>query len=289
MAILNGKGNWLAAIAVAIALGLPSVHGASVYMSVAAETFTPDAAKYVATPGNAVTYVAVDGGYVESGDPVGGVTPPPAGLVSAALNQALAQSGYQPAPAGTTPTLLIVYTWGEIRRDSIRPQPINHLKGNDRTRLMLVDRIANAERIERSLVDDRYSPVKAGRMSLTANDREALQLAADDMHFIVVSAYSVAGLQQRQLVWQTRMTTRAVGHTMADALTTLIANGAPYFGHDEKYRVDLKKDEVPASSVRVSTPAAPAPAQLPAGVDSAAVQGIVTTEHDRWSGNLPND
>lgn len=287
MAIQNGKFSWLAAIAVAIALGLPRVHGASLYMSVVAETFTPDAAKYVAAPGNTVTYAAVDGGYVESGDPVGGVTPPPAGLISAALAQSLAQAGYQPAPAGTTPTLLIIYTWGEIRRDSIRPQPINHLKGNDRTRLMLVDRIANAERIERSLVDDRYSPVKAGTMSLTANDHEALQLARDDMHFVVVSAYSVAGLQQRQLVWQTRMTTRSVGHAMDDALATLITYGGPYFGHNEKYREDLKKDPVAATSIRATT-TAPAN-QTPVGVDPAVVQSIIAAEHDRWSGNLPND
>ena len=287
MAILTKKANWMAAIAVAIALGLPRVHGASLYMSVVAETFVPDSARYTATPGNAVTYVAVDAGYIESGDPVGGVTPAPAGLVSAAVTQALAAHGYQPAPAGAAPTLLIVYSWGEIRRDSLQPLPTNHLRGNDRARLLLVTRNDDAEKIDASLVNDRYSPIKAGAMSLTTQQREALQLAGDAMHFVVVSAYDAAALQQQQVkpVWQVRMSTRAVGHSMSDAVANLVAYGAPYFGNDEKLRVDLKKDIVPATSL--GTPAAPA--QAPGGLDPALVQRITASEHDRWSGKFPSD
>ncbi|HVU31859.1 MAG TPA: hypothetical protein VHE61_00395 [Opitutaceae bacterium] len=290
MTLFRRSGNWFAAVAAALALSLPNVRGASLYLSVVAETFGPDSAAFAAAPGKPVTYAAVDGGYSSAGDPVGGEKPVPAPLIESAMAQALEGRGYQPAATGTAPAVLLVYNWGEIRRDSIQVQPVNHLKGNDRARLLLVTRTADEKRIEQSIVDDRYTGIKMGAMTRTEPDREALQLAHDDIAFVVVSAYDVAALRQhqRKLVWQVKMTTRAIGHSMSDSLTNLIRYGAPYFGRNESTRQDLKETIVPAES---TGPASPPPAinQAPAGVDAAFVQGIVQSEHAMWSGRFPND
>ena len=283
-------GQWMAAVVATSALGLSNLHGASLYLSAVAETFGADSGAISPAPGKPVTYVARDGGFIDSGDPVGGLHSPPAALIESAVTQALADRGFEPAPSGAFPSVLLIYNWGEIRRDSFQVQPTNHLKGNDRARLLLVDRTADAERIERDIVTDRYTQMKMGAMTRTEADREALQLSHDEMAFVVVSAYDAAALREhnRKLVWQVRLTTRAVGQPMADELVSLIHYGATYFGRNESARVDLKKDVIAASSVRIASPV-PALNELPTGVDAAFVQGLVQSEHATWSGKFPSD
>ena len=57
-------------------------------------------------------YVAYDAGYIEEGDPIAGVNPPPAIAVTQALSAALASQHYLPAPATSAPSFLLVYHWG---------------------------------------------------------------------------------------------------------------------------------------------------------------------------------
>lgn len=282
-------GNWIVAAAAALALGLPGVRGASLYMSVVAETYAPNAANFAPAQGQAVSYAAVDGGYIDAGDPVGGMQPASAPLVESAMAQALAQRGFQPAAPGSTPTLLIVYNWGDIRHDSFQIAPTDHLKGNDRARLLLVTRSADEKRIESDLVNDRYFELKVGALTRTERDREAIQLAHDETCFVVVSAYDVSALQQPnpKPVWQVRLSTRAIGHSMSEELVSLIHYGAPYFGQDQKERVDLKKAIVTPDTVQVRSPA---PGLTPpANIDAARVREVVQREHAMWSGKFPND
>jgi hypothetical protein len=253
-----------------------------------AETFGNDASAFVAAPGKPVTSAAVNGGYINAGDPMGGMETPPATLIDAAMSQALGDRGFQPASGGTTPTVLIAYYWGEIRHDSFQLPSTNHLKGNDRARLRLVCRTEDAERIERDLVNDRYLSLKVGAMTRTEADRESLQLARDESAFVVVSAYDVAALREHRerLVWQVRLTTRAVGHSTADSLVTLVKHGAPYFGRDERRRQNTKDVVVPAASLSTTATSTPV---LPAGIDAAFVNSIVKKEHAMWSGEFPKD
>lgn len=268
-------------------LGLPVVRGAPFYMSVVAETFGPDAAAFSTEPGKPVTYSAIDGGYINSGDPVGGETPAPASLVESAMAQAVAERGYQAAAPGTAPALLLVYNWGEIRHDSFQVQPTDHMKGNDRARLLLLSRTADAERIERDVVADRYTSLKVGAITRTERDRETLLLARDELAFVVVSAYDVAALREhnRKLVWQVKLTTRAVGRPMSDSLVSLIHYGARYFGHDEPLRKSLKETVVSATMTPM-VPPPPAARGGPSGVDAAMVENIVQSEHEMWSGRF---
>jgi hypothetical protein len=201
------------------------------------------------------------------------------------VTQALTERGYQVAAPGTTPALLIVYNWGEIWRNSTQLPPPTHFRGNDRARLLLMTTTADAERIQEDLVNDRYTPMKVGRMTLTETERDTLQLSHDDLDFVVVSAYDVAALRQnrQQLVWQVRLATRALGHSMSDSLVSLIHYGAPYFGLNEKERQNLHEPVIAASSVPVQ---APSPVQLPNSVDPALVQSVVRSEHATWSGEF---
>lgn len=290
MTKLWGIRSGVAAAALSCVLSVSGVRAASLYLSVVAEASAADGSTVAPAPGKPVSYVAIDGGYIDSGDPVGGMTVPAPALVEATLAQALSERGYQAAAAGVSPALVIVYNWGEIRHDSMQIQPTNHLKGNDRARLLLVTRTTHAERIEREIVNDRYTGIKMGAMTRTEPDREALQLAHDEMTFVVVSAYDVAALREhkQQLVWQVKLTTRAVGQPMADQLVSLIHYGGPYFGRNESERRDLKEPVVPAASVRTGAPASAANA-VPAGVDAPWVKHLVETEHAMWSGKFPSD
>lgn len=288
MTTFSRFGSGFVAAAAALVLSVSSAH-AALYMSVVAETHGPDAANFVPSQGRPVTYAAVDGGYINSGDPVGGIRPAPAALVESAIAEALGRRGFEPAAPGTTPAVLLVYNWGEIRHDSFQVRPTDHLKGNDRARLLLVARDADARRIESDLVNDRYFDLKVGAMTRTERDRETIQLAHDDMCFVVVSAYDAAALRQnnRKLVWQAKLTTRAIGHSMSEAVVSLINYGAPYFGQNHEDRIDLKKGVIEPGAVRPLSPV-PGLDTLPRDFAPDLVRNIVQTEHNVWSGKFPN-
>jgi len=55
---------------------------------------------------------------------------------------------------------------------------------------------------------------------------------SSDCYYIVISAfdYSATGQGKRQLLWRTKLTAAAPGLSMADAISSLVAQGSAYFG-----------------------------------------------------------
>ena len=98
-------------------------------------------------------------------------------------------------------------------------------------------------------------PVHLFRMKNPKNDF-LLDQSADDVYYVVASAYDYRALaqNQRHLLWRTRMTVASKGVSQIDTLPTLIASAAPYFGRDMAEAETLIKRTVRSGNVEIGTP-----------------------------------
>ena len=205
---------------------------------VVAET-TADGAKVTRpTPQQPAYYVALDEGYREAGDPIANEKPPTAAEVARALRQALAAGGYQPATAQTPPTLLLVYHWGSLNRDSLAIRRGMDLDPNLKARVALVagrryEREIDDEIIQHQLAREMRTSFPAARF-LTIQAQQLRELAQDNRYFVIVSAYDYAALgrHEARLLWRTKMSASNAGVAMYAALPALLQGGGPYFGRD---------------------------------------------------------
>ena len=225
--------------------------GQKFYMVVVAEQANPAAAPALPSPDHPACYVAYDAGYIEAGDPIAGEKPPPAAAVAQALRATLASQNYLPATSPSAPSLLIVYHWGLIRRDSHQIRSTFRIEPNLQARLALVATTRQAGDIENFLMDrrlGRINPAFRVPRFLSMPERDLLDLARDDRYFVIVSAYDYAALTRREtkLLWRLKVSTRSPGESMAEALPALLSGGAPYFGRNFKDAQTLKAPLFPA-------------------------------------------
>jgi hypothetical protein len=207
-------------------------------MVVVAET-TADGAKLARpTPGQPAYYIAFDDGYWETGDPVANEKPPTAAAVARALRQTLAAEGYRPATDQKPPSLLLIYHWGSLNKDSLAIPSGVKIDPNLKARLALVAGGKYAHHIEDEVTQLRlarelHTPL---RDDLTIRERELLELAQDGRYFVIVSAYDYAALgrHKTRLLWRTKMSANDPGVAMVAALPALIQGGGPYFGRDNE-------------------------------------------------------
>ncbi|HVS52283.1 MAG TPA: hypothetical protein VHD62_08000 [Opitutaceae bacterium] len=80
-----------------------------------------------------------------------------------------------------------------------------------------------------------------------------VQQAAGDCYYVVASAYDYrsTATKQKQLLWRTRMTVNLDGVAQRDALPTLIASAAPYFGREMAEAEVLEKKALPKGQVEI--------------------------------------
>lgn len=244
------------------------------------------------TPEHPAYYVAESSGYHQLGDPSGEKKTVPQAEVERTLTKALARNGYHPAqlPA-QPPTLAVFYTWGShnilVEGDEENPA----LSGEQVARNLL-DRAAlvGGEKFAKELLElfnqaDAMNTAASGhiapggqspmtpemmafadpihlfRMRNPKNDF-LLDQTADDIYYVVASAYDYPSLaqNQRHLLWRTRMTVAAKGVSQVDTLPTLIATAAPYFGRAMDEAETLIRRTVPEGKVEIGTPREVAPA-----------------------------
>jgi len=207
-------------------------------MVVVAET-TADGAKLVRpTPDQPVYYVAFDNGYREAGDPVANERPPSAAEVARVLRQTLAREGYRPATAQTPPTLLLIYHWGSLNRDSLAIRSGMELDPNLKARVALVagrryEHQIDDEIVQRQISRDMRSSFPSSRF-LSVQAQQLRELAQGDRYFVIISAYDYAALgrHEAQRLWRTKMSSSDAGMAMAAALPALVQGGGSYFGRD---------------------------------------------------------
>jgi len=237
-------------------------------MVVVAET-SPESAKLVRpTPDQPASYVAFDDGYREAGDPVANEKPPTAAAVARALRQTLAAEGYRPATAQTPPTLLLIYHWGSLNRDSLAIRNGMEIDPNLKARVALVagrayERQIDDDIVQRQISRDLHTNFPPP-LFLSDQARELRQLAQDDRYFVIVTAYDYAALGRHEArrLWRTKMSASNAGVAMAAALPALIQGGGPYFGRGNEDSQFVRTALGLGGKVETGSPAGPEASDL---------------------------
>lgn len=183
------------------------------------EFFTPPA------DGQPVHFEARDDGQKQLGQKLAGERSPPPETIREILFTALATNGYQPAPAGVRPKLLLVYYWGSHNADRDLATLFPEL-----ARQYLAERafLVGGDAFQAHVMDG--SPIEGGRTKVWFLKDQA----REDLNFVVVSAYDydAHSLGEARLVWRTTLTVGARGVSLEDSLAPLILTGADYFGRE---------------------------------------------------------
>jgi len=278
-----------------IGLGLSAVSAdasGNIEMAVVAEQSGVQLLAAVPSPDTPVYYVALDGGYIEAGDPIANENPPGAAAVAQALQRELAEVRYQPATGPATPTLLFIYHWGLLCRDSHASENGNTIDPNLHARLSLITTGSQDRAIETYILDreltGRINPAFRSPLFLNFPERDALSLSHDDRYFVVLSAYDFRSVSQRQpnLLWRVKMSTLGVGVSMADALPTLLHGGAPFLGRNLSSFQDVRVPIVAAIPVGAANGAErfSPPLGDTGSLDPQFLRGLMKKEHDEFSG-----
>jgi hypothetical protein len=183
-----------------------------------------------ATPENPVYYVAQDGGFQQLGWTIGGEHSPPRENMARAMSKALAENGFLPAAPDHRPGLVLVYFWGSHNKP-------------DRETARDFPELARKYELERSILVGGKQFASSMAFSMEWGESPADRFgkneylrdqAADDLYFVVASAYDYDALAkgERKLAWRTTMTVSAAGLAMEETLPPLVASAAGYFGRE---------------------------------------------------------
>lgn len=270
-----------------------SLWGGKLQMVVVAEQADPAVKLTLPTAEKPAFCFAYDAGYIEEGNPIAGEKPPSAAAVAQALNAALASQHYLPASATSAPSLLLIYHWGLLNRDTYQIRNSIRLQPNLKTRIGLVAPRKYAQRMEQDILD-RRQPVSVHVPIIDPTERTLLDLARDDRYFVIVSAYDYAALTRREtkLLWRVKMSTRSAGAAMAEALPTLLRGGAPYFGRNLTDTQFATEPLVPEGRAEVGTPKAEGflpPPEIARQLDESYLHNLMYQEHVEFSGISASD
>lgn len=269
----------------AVGAGTPAfanIFSDNIDMVVVAEQMQPEP-----SPQGPTTYVALDGGYIEAGDPIAGDEAPTPAQVSQALESALAANGFQAVSA--SPSIVITYHWGVLRVDHRQIKPPYEIKTNLKARIELVSTQQLGAEVENHILGRE----KGGGMDASASAPPILvgpletvrQDARQARIFIVVSAYDYNALthNEAKLVWQTKLSALETSGDMDTVIPSLIAGGAPYFGKSIHNMRDVTIHGLrnPPQAVATSyTPPSPESLQL----DKGFINHLLKQEHIKISG-----
>jgi hypothetical protein len=230
-------------------------------------------------------YAALDGGYIEAGDPIAGDTPPTPAVVAQSLQNALANQGYTLAAA--SPSVVLTYHWGVLRIDHRQIRVPYGIKTNLEARIELVSTSQLGAEVENHILLNEKGPgmnpdASAPRLLVGPTETVA-EDARQPRIFIIVSAYDYQGLLHREtkLLWRAKLSAREQSGRMDEVIPALLAGGAPYFGQDvtEPKTVETTPRALPASAVS----AMPASAES-LNLDRQFIDGLLKAEHVSFSG-----
>ena len=184
-----------------------------------------------------VSFVAFDGGFIEAGDPIAGDTPPSAEQVRQELRAALEAQGYHAAQG--TPSLVLTYYWGVLRKDREQIRVPFGIKTNLRARIALVSTEMQRAEVENYILGaEKGSNVDMNASSpalLVGPLETVLQNSSMSRIFVVVSAYDYQALSARReakLVWRAKLSAQESSGEMNEVIPPLIAIGGQFFGKD---------------------------------------------------------
>jgi hypothetical protein len=238
-------------------------------------------------------FSAIDGGYIEGGDPVVGDDAPPADRVRQAMFDALQSQGYSLNRG--SPAVLLTYFWGVLRPDREEIRRPYGVKSNLNARLRLVGTEELSGEVENHILgrekgygtDSDYSspPILIGPTETVVQNARHARI------FVIVSAFDYPSLSQQHQVkplWRVKLSAQETSGDMNEVIPALIAAGAPYFGKNVQepkiVQATLATHPGPASTAAEMLQPAPE-----ANVDSQLVGSILNRERIEFSGVNPGN
>jgi hypothetical protein len=266
--------------------------GRKFYMVVVAEQANPPLAPALPTPDRPAYYVAYDAGYIEAGDPIANEKPPAAAAVAQALRGTLVSQSYLPATAQSAPSLLIVYHWGLLRRDSQQIRNTFKIQPNLKARIALIATNKQAGEVESLLLDRRMvrlNPTFRSPGFIGLKESDLLDLVEDDRYFVVVSAYDFSAFSHREtkLLWRLKVSARTPGESMAEVLPALLRGGALYLGRnlpETKSIRELLPVGGPGANGTPTMEEFLPPPEVARQLDEPSLDGLKRQEHIEFSG-----
>ncbi len=224
--------------------------GPPVDVLVVAEQTEPGAKLPVPAPENPTYYLALDGGYLDSGDPVTGLKPTTRGEVGRKLRVALDAAGYAEATAQHPPSQVLIYYYGLLEAPESRPQPGIALPTINNPGMMSSPSILSEPAspgiyslVITSALAHRYEVYRAhGWTSSGGYDppesQDAWSYAHHARYFVVVSAYDYADFirQKPTMLWCVKLSAPKTGGGIDEIIPALAGAGGPYLGRDFQYR-----------------------------------------------------
>ncbi len=240
-----------------------------------------------ASQDNPVSYIALDGGYIEAGDPIAGDNPPTADQVGQGLQSALSDHGFRVSQGA--PSIVLTYYWGVLRVDRIQIKSPYGIKSNLIARIELVStELVGAEVENHILGREKGSGINESVSSpviLAGPLETARQDSRQPRIFVVVSAYDYQGLVHREakLLWRVKLSAQETSGDMDQVIPSLLAVGSQYFGKNlanmQDVEASLTLTAQPVSGAAYSRPS-PDSYQL----DRSFMDGLLKQEHARISG-----
>jgi hypothetical protein len=279
-------------LAAALAAGTCPVAHANLFsddfeMLVVAET-AKDAPSDLTKP---VSYCAMDGGYIEAGDPIVGDTPPTADRVRQTLYGALKDQGFSADRA--SPSVLLTYYWGVLRQDRQEARIPYGVRSNLNARLRLVSTEELGSEVENHILGrqkaDGTNMNVASPALLVGPTKSVVENARRPRIFIIISAFDYQGLTQgheAKPVWRVKLSAQETSGDMDEVIPSMIAKGAQFFGKD------LHEPRIVEATLSRGSGAAAAPASSlqPApesAIDSNLLQNLLNRERIEFSGANP--
>ena len=256
-------------------------------MLVVAET-AKDAPSDLAKP---TTYCAIDGGYIEAGDPIVGDVPPTADRVRQALYEALKGQGF--SANRVSPSILLTYYWGVLRQDRQEVRIPYGIKSNLNARLRLVSTEELGSEVENHILGrqkaDGTNMNVASPALLVGPTRSVVENAHRPRIFIIVSAFDYQGLSkghEAKPVWRLKLSAQETSGDMDEVIPSLIGKGAAFFGKDlhEPRIVEATLSPRGGSGSTPVSSLQPAPEST---IDSNLLQSLLNRERIEYSGANP--
>jgi hypothetical protein len=286
--------HWpLLGVTVLLGAGFCPTANASLFSDNFETLVVAETAKDAPTPAAPLTYSAIDGGYIEAGDPVVGDTPPTADRVRQALYDALKSQGFE--ANRTSPSVLLTYYWGVLRPDRQQIRLPYGVKTNLNARIRLVSTEELGAEVENHILGRQ----KAAGTDINASSppwlvgptETVVQLARHPRIFVIVSAFDYQKLSQQhdvKLLWRVKLSAQETSGDMDQVIPSLIAAGTPYFGKNLPDPKIVQSRLSPTSSSG-ATPASllqPAPNS---SLDGQLVASLLNQERIEFSGvNVSN-
>jgi hypothetical protein len=233
-------------------------------------------------PGAATGYTALEGGYIEAGDPIAGENPPSADQVRTSLRSALAAAGFQEAGGGSA--LAITYFWGVLRPDREQIRTPYDVNTNLQARIALVSTQMTGAELNNHILGRKKGggedPDASSPPILVGPTETAAQNARHARYFVIVTAFDYASIgpgKTPKMLWQVKASALESSGSMADVIPALLGTASAYLGKS------LPQATVVDSSTGRAAPAAGS-GEFGSYLDKAAVGTLLHHERVEFSG-----